>query len=124
MRVLICDDSPAIVAQLRSICLSLFEAPEILVAEDLAAARARLGHRPDVIFIDIRLANGANGLDLLWDIGRSLPEARIVTISGLPRSDPVVTAGRSVGVHAHIEKPLRIEDVRQALGPDIIERTK
>lgn len=123
-RVLIADDSPAIVAQLSTICRDILGEPEILVAHDLTLARTFLSRLPDIIFLDLRLARDESGLDLLWDIGRSLASARVVTMTGLPEEDPLVIAARTIGVHAHIEKPLRRDAVRAALGPLGTEKAK
>ena len=115
LRILIVDDSPAIISQLSSLIGRMSQDAVVVSAHDLTQARNALASlRPDLVFLDIVLGSENNGLKLIWDISRMSPNARIITMSALKRDDPRVEAAAIIGARAHIEKPLRFDDVEAA----------
>lgn len=123
-RILLVDDSPAIIYQLTRLLESVAPESEVVAAHDLRTARAMLSLLPDVVFLDVRLSDGSSGLELIWDIGRTRRDVRIVTMSGLSTDHPLVTAAATVGAHAHVAKPLRRAAVREALGSGLKAKAK
>lgn len=70
---------------------------------------------PDVVFLDMNLAGGPGGLDVMAAMLTERPGARIVIVTGLPRTDARVIDAISNGATAFIEKPIRADDVRRVL---------
>jgi DNA-binding NarL/FixJ family response regulator len=60
--------------------------------------------QPDIVLLDIGLP-GANGLDLVTQLSRTCPRARIVVLTGRPEHEYLLRAMR-IGVHAFIEKDM------------------
>ena len=126
MRYLIVDDS----ATVRRTTASLLKAArpgklDLVEAESSKQAIAAVTGAPfDCIFLDMVLgddkANG--GAAILERILVYDPKARIVLVTGLPRTDPQVQRAIRSGAFAYLQKPLNLANLRQTL--DLLDRTK
>ncbi len=81
---------------------------------DGSAALARcLKEKPDVIVQDIRLP-GANGLDLLIELRKQLPETKVIVFSGSLDARSVKTA-LDGDAHAFVEKAYGLAELNKAI---------
>lgn len=91
------------------------ECPDVEVvgtADGLASARQRIAELdPDLVFLDIRMPSGTEGLDLLED----LPHARFMVIFVTAFKDHAVQAFHSNAVD-YVLKPIDPEELRAAVG--------
>lgn len=89
---------------------------EVYEAEDTAGALTHFREKkPDIVFLDMMLAQGSKGLDALNAMLEERPDARIVIMTGLAPDHPDVVAAISHGAFAHIQKPVRLEAVKTVL---------
>lgn len=72
-------------------------------------------HEVEVVFLDMMLAKGPQGLDAMRLMLSLRPDARIALVTALPREHPDVVAAVSLGAFAHVAKPVRMEAVREIL---------
>ncbi|HOQ06975.1 MAG TPA: response regulator [Clostridiales bacterium] len=80
-------------------------------------------HMPDILITDIKMP-GLNGLELISELARTLPDIRIVVISGYNDFDYARTAMR-YGVRDYLLKPVDEDELHQVLNRiknEIIER--
>lgn len=116
MRFLVVDDSTPIRLMMKAAIEKAGGEAAIEEAADAKTALERFrATPPDVVFLDMNLAGGPGGLDVMTEMLTERPEARIVIVTGLPRSDPRVIDAISNGAAAFIEKPVRTDDVRRVL---------
>jgi DNA-binding NtrC family response regulator len=87
MRLLFVDDHDVMRASIASLMNELGH--QVTEAANLAEARARLdqGDAFDVVILDFSLRDG-KGSDLVPDIRRALPDAKVVLLSGTAKWDP------------------------------------
>lgn len=116
-RYLVVDDSPTVRLTLAAAIKHVRPfGSEILEAADSKGALAAFTtNRPDVVFLDMMLASGEKGLDVLVGMLKARPEAKIVLVTGLPPEDPEVRKAIMAGAFAHLQKPTRSEAVRKVL---------
>jgi DNA-binding response OmpR family regulator len=116
LRVLIVDDSPTIVAQLDRVLSEVVPDAEVYAAPDVASARELfLAHKPNVVFLDVMLGNGHNGVQLLPALAKADWETHAVVTSALPRDHPDVIAMFSHGALCYMQKPVRRASVMAVL---------
>lgn len=116
MKVLVVDDSPAILESMQTLLSHLgLEDEEIFTAENAGEAM-KIFHKkdPDLVFMDVSLPHGG-GDKVALQMLLIRPTARIVVMTGLDRTDPRVRAMVSGGAYDVIEKPVRVERVEQLL---------
>ena len=102
-RILVVDDEPGIRAALSQ--LLEFEGYEVrAVGGALAAFDAIAQWRPDLVFLDVKMA-GMDGLEALRDIRAKDPQALVVMISGHATIQTAVEATQ-LGAFDILEKPL------------------
>lgn len=88
---------------------------QIQEAEDGDQALAAFSaFQPDLVFLDIMMP-GRDGEATARSILEQDPEAKVVFLTGVSRDDERVRRMISDGVFEHIEKPIRLESVRQVL---------
>ncbi|MCC6920440.1 MAG: response regulator [Alphaproteobacteria bacterium] len=78
--------------------------------EGLAAFRA---DRPEIVVTDVFMPD-REGLEILREIKREAPEAKVVAMSGGGRmisADCVLDMARKLGADAVLQKPFRIDDL-------------
>ena len=81
-KVLIVDDHELITGSLELMLEDMAEIGECQIAGTLSGARELLQkYQPDLILLDISLPDGS-GLELLSDFGNSMPESKIMLMSG------------------------------------------
>ena len=95
IKVLIADDHPVVRRGLRQI---LDETPDIMVGAEAGSAHEVLSHVREqswtVVLLDISLPGG-NGIDLIKDIKRERPEARVLILTAHSEDQYAVRALRA-----------------------------
>ncbi len=111
--VLVVDDEATLLKNVaRSLRAGGFE---VITAPDCANAREALSRsHVDALCLDINLPDG-NGLELLEEIRRTAPDLPTIVISGAASPENKSRAAQ-LGVHEFLEKPLRLADLKAALG--------
>ena len=61
-------------------------------------------HRPDVVLLDMKLGSSMTGVDVLSEIKRHDPAAKIIVITGASEAN-LESEAREMGVDAYVEKP-------------------
>ncbi len=112
IRFVIVDDEQSI----RRLCMTVgqglgFECAEAETAE--AALESLEAVLPDIIVTDLKLPN-LTGVELLRKIKEQLPRAEVAIMTGHGSIESAVEAMRQ-GAYDYIEKPFRVEKLRQLL---------
>jgi two-component system KDP operon response regulator KdpE len=109
---MVVDDDPGM---RRLIRFALASRPyEIVeVSDGLRALAAATQHEPQVIVLDIGLP-GLHGYSVCQQLKAASTQARIIMISGLPRSVHDLV-GHTVGVDAYLQKPFRAGELLRAV---------
>ncbi|GIG87430.1 response regulator [Plantactinospora endophytica] len=95
IRVLLADDEPLIRAGIRTVLESAGDVEVVAEAADGGAAvAAALRHRVDVALLDIRMPV-LDGLDAVDELGRRLPELRVVVLTSFGAEPNVLRAVQS-----------------------------
>ena len=112
LRALLVDDEELARENLRMMLAD--ECPEVEVvgtADGLASARQRIGELdPDLIFLDIRMPSGTEGLDLL----EVMPDARFMVVFVTAFKDYAVQAFHNNAVD-YVLKPIDPDELRAAV---------
>lgn len=66
----------------------------------------------DLIFLDLRLDRGINGIQVLKWMKENHIETPVVTVSG-SQNGPLVAEALGLGVVLHLQKPVKIESLRR-----------
>lgn len=113
-RILIVDDSPAILALLRDM-LRTRGYPNVVTAASVQEGLARVEEAPpDMVFLDLMMPD-SSGIEFAKRALEKDPHLRIVVTTALPASaEPVVTA-ISQGVADYMQKPIRKETLGQVM---------
>jgi two-component system, NtrC family, response regulator AtoC len=112
LRFLIVDDEQSI----RRLCMTVGQGLGFLCAEaDTAEAALESAESapPDLVVTDLKLPN-LSGVDLLRKIRESLPRTEVAIMTGHGSIESAVEAMRQ-GAYDYIEKPFRVERLRQIL---------
>ena len=112
LRFLIVDDEQSI----RRLCMTVGQGLGLLCAEaDTAEAALETAETtpPDLVVTDLKLPN-LSGVDLLRKIKESLPRTEVAIMTGHGSIESAVEAMRQ-GAYDYIEKPFRVERLRQIL---------
>jgi DNA-binding NarL/FixJ family response regulator len=110
IRVLLVDDEPMVCAHLRTILGSAADIEVVDSAHEGAAAiTAVLGHRPDVVLMDLRMP-GMDGLTAIERIG-ALPEPPVVVALTTFDADRFVTRALRAGAVGFLLKSTPPEDL-------------
>ena len=116
MKLLIVDDSPSIRLRISAALKQATIGATLLEAADAAGAMAVFTkEQPDVVFLDMMLAQGPGGLTVLKDMLGERPDARIVLITSLPPGHPDMIEAIGLGAVAHLPKPISNDAVRRVL---------
>ncbi len=114
-KVLVCDDDRAfrqrLARSLRSAGYTVFEAEDATSGLETA-----LEYRPDGILVDMRMP-GESGLWLLPKLRASLPESRIVVLTGFGSISTALEAVRLGATH-FVTKPAKLEAILAAFFPE------
>jgi two-component system, NtrC family, response regulator AtoC len=112
LRFLIVDDEQSI----RRLCMTVGQGLGFVCAEaDTAEAALESAETapPDLVVTDLKLPN-LSGVDLLRKIKESLPRTEVAIMTGHGSIESAVEAMRQ-GAYDYIEKPFRVERLRQIL---------
>lgn len=123
-QVLIIEDDDAVGKAIAEVCSSLGEV-QVTIAKNGAAALDKLaGATFDLITLDILLPGGMDGYKVAEAIRNADPKVPIVVMSGFVK-DPKVQKDLQTKyeVKAILQKPLKPDDIRAALGPALGLRT-
>jgi DNA-binding NarL/FixJ family response regulator len=114
LRVVVCDDAPALRALLRT-SLELDGRAEVVgeAADGERAIALAAALRPDVVLLDIQMP-GVDGLTALPRIRRAAPDTQVIVLSGC---DAPATSARALalGARRYVEKPAGVEAIRSAI---------
>jgi DNA-binding NarL/FixJ family response regulator len=111
--VLVVDDSPLIQGRLRSLFGELPDVEVVGGAEDVAGAVAAVDAlHPDVIVLDVELAHGDKGLDVVEHVRAHHPQMHVVALSN-STWQAVRDTYLHAGVEAYFDKALEFERARQ-----------
>ncbi|MDP8212581.1 MAG: response regulator [Candidatus Zapsychrus exili] len=66
--------------------------------------------KPDVVFLDIQLADEVSGMEVLKQVKSSFPNTKFIIISGY--KDEYEEEANSFGAYKFITKPIKIEDIK------------
>jgi two-component system nitrogen regulation response regulator NtrX len=117
--ILIADDEPGIRSSLQK--LLEFEGYRVVLAEDGARALDVLRDRPvDLVLLDIKMP-GLDGLEVLSQIHRDLPQLPVVIISGHGSIQTAVEATR-LGAYDFIEKPIDADRILLVIRNGLAQR--
>jgi DNA-binding NarL/FixJ family response regulator len=82
MKVFIVEDSPAVLERLQDMIREIGEVQLAGAAGTYAAAvEGIIAARPDVSILDIKLADGGSGIDVLGRVKKAVPEMRAIMLS-------------------------------------------
>jgi two-component system nitrogen regulation response regulator NtrX len=112
MTILIVEDEPKVQQLLKS----HFESRGHQVhARDSGeeAIEALRQHRPETILLDLWLKGKLNGVGVLKEIKRSLPQAAVIVITGLDEAPDEEVF--KLGITAFLKKPIRLEELDRLL---------
>lgn len=113
LQVLVVDDSPLIQGRLRSLFGELPNVEVVGSAEDVAGAVAALELlHPDVVVLDVELAHGDKGLDVVEHVHAHHPGMHVVALSNFTWQAMRDTYLRA-GAEAYFDKSLEFERARQ-----------
>jgi len=112
LRVLVVDDEPDVLLGLRKLAESL--RADVRDAANAEQALARIGPWvPHVVLSDITMG-AMSGLDLLAELRRTLPDTRVILITGFGTIELAVTAMHRGAAH-FITKPFDNDEILEAL---------
>ena len=77
-------------------------------------------HHPDVILLDVKLQAGMDGVEVLQEIKRHHPQAKIVMITGFVE-EVMERKIKELGVDAYIEKPFTPPQIINAV-KDVLQK--
>jgi diguanylate cyclase (GGDEF)-like protein len=114
VRVLVCDDVPALRALMRA-SLEIDGRVEIVGEAGDGERVVTLAEelRPDVVLLDIQMP-GVDGLSALPQIRRAVPDTGVVVLSGC-EEDVTASKALALGAQRYVEKPAGVEEIRTAI---------
>lgn len=109
LRILIVDDSVAVQNALRALLHAKLDVEVVGCAEDRAGAMALIEERaPDLVVLDVELANRERGYDVLCEVRRSHPELGVIMLSN-HGWQPMRKAYIDAGAQAYFDKSLEFQ---------------
>ena len=116
-RVFVVEDSPAVCERLQSMLAGIDGTQAVGVATTAREAiSAILAAQPDVVVLDLRLADGS-GLDVLRALRAQAPQRAAIDVYMLTNfaEEPYRRAAERLGVRGFFDKSTEFERVRDAL---------
>ena len=121
-RILVIDDGPDIRAVLGLMLRA--SGHEVVVAADGAEGLKRFRERPtDVVITDLFMPN-QEGMETILEFRRDFPNVGIIAMSGETGDGTALSAARSVGAAAILEKPFFPNDVMAAIASALRQEPK
>lgn len=120
MRVLVADDDKLFAEYLAALCSMLgHEVVAVETGGGLAVLHSYRRNRPDCILLDVMMPR-FNGFTIAQQIRSTAPDARIIFMSGLVKSDyPSVSNCKPDG---WLNKPVTLDSLREALNTGLGEQ--
>jgi DNA-binding NarL/FixJ family response regulator len=116
MKVFLVEDSAPIVARLKDLLAAV---PGVSVVGHAATADAAIAaipaERPDIVLLDLALADGTTGFDVLRALRPGMPETGFYMLSN-HAADPYRQLAERLGARGFFDKTRDIERVRDLLG--------
>jgi DNA-binding NarL/FixJ family response regulator len=113
VRVLIVDDHPVVLRGARA-ALEATGSMEVATAQDAPTAYALLHEmRPDVVVVDLRLAGGSSGTDVIRRVAAQAPATRILVMSQAGRTE--VLEALKAGAHGYVDKAATDDELVAAI---------
>ena len=115
MRIFLVEDAPL----LRERVATLVQAIEgaIIVGSAATAAEALTGilsMRPDAVILDLHLADGSSGLDVLRALQKQAPAIKVFVLTNFP-SEAYRRASERFGARGFFDKSSEFERLREVL---------
>lgn len=115
MQIFLVEDSPVVRARLVDMLDSIPGASVVGEAGHAdAAIRDILAARPDVVVLDLSLAGGSSGFDVLRAVCREAPEIDFYMLSNFA-ADPYRQLAERLGARDFFDKSKEIERVRDVI---------
>lgn len=112
--VLIVDDSPTVAGIVKATLARLGVEDLHWAASGAEAMKLFHAFDPGLVFMDIQLPD-IGGDKIAIQMLALRPDVKLVLITAMPREDPRVRQAVGMGAYDVIEKPLRVERLRQLL---------
>ncbi|MHB8585087.1 MAG: response regulator transcription factor [Thermoplasmatota archaeon] len=115
-KILVVDESASIRMVLRRAILATGEArdEDVLEATDPdEAEKIFFQEAPDMVFTDLMLGEGLDGLEVIDRLLQKKPETHMVVVSALPQEEEDVRQAFAIGAFAYVAKPIRGEALRR-----------
>lgn len=113
------DDSPQLEVLTSLLKLLGYQATGVTSGEQCLALIRGQGQRYDLIILDMVMEQGLDGLETFREVRRTVPDQRVILISGFARTTPRVARAQELGAGVYLRKPLEVESlansVREAL---------
>jgi len=111
--VLIVEDEPDLMDVASALYISM--GYEVLTASSAQEALALLGsHHIDILFTDVIMPNGMNGVELATYTRKHYPEVKVILASGYPLP-ALKVEHNNLNEFAFVNKPYRLSDLARAL---------
>jgi DNA-binding NarL/FixJ family response regulator len=115
MEIFLVEDSAPVRARLAEMLAAIPGASLVGTAERAdAAIRGILAARPQVVVLDLNLADGTSGFDVLRAVLPEAPEIDFYMLSNFS-ADPYRQLAERLGARAFFDKSSEIDRVKQAL---------
>lgn len=115
MEIFLVEDSPPIRVRLAEMLAAIPGASLVGVAERAdAAIRDILAKRPDVVVLDLSLAGGTSGFEVLRGVCREAPEIDFYMLSNFA-AEPYRSLAERLGAREFFDKSTEFDRVRQII---------
>lgn len=112
-KIMIVDDSSLIRAVLKNFIRE--DGRVIIEASDGKEAIEKYkAENPDLVFMDIIMPNGMDGLSAVKEIKKINPNAKIVMVTSV-REDKEMNEAKEFGIQDYINKPFSKEEIKTVL---------
>ena len=116
-KVLVVDDSSLMRAVLRNFVAK--ENHQVIEAtEGNEAINKYKSEKPAMVFMDILMPNGLDGLSAAREIRKIDPAARIVMVTSV-REQKEIEEAKKIGIKGYINKPFSKEEITKAIRENI-----
>lgn len=113
LRVVVVDDHPVFRQGLRTLLEELGVVVVAEAAEGVAAVRAVLDERPDVVLMDLQMP-GVGGIEATRRITEQAPEAKVLVLT-MVADDQAVYAAMQAGALGYLLKGAGLEEIGRSL---------
>lgn len=108
IKFLVVDDEEGISEQLKDFLLAR-KYKAFAAMDSTQAIEIMKKEKPNIIILDIRL-EGSSGIDLLREIKKINPKARVMMLTGYP-DDRTRSMSKELGASAYLTKPYNFEEI-------------